>query len=127
MKQAAPGARGHIGAGHGPQCPQIDPAQHNHFWQTTGNCGAAKQWGLRYRTPQGDLCQDPTKYFRGARRGRRGNPTASTNYVSPTAGKPAPRLKRRSAKLIGAKALSRAMPASRRITDPNFPQKGSII
>ena len=46
MEQTAPAA--HRG---GPRtaCPHLIPAQHIYFWQTTGNRGTAKLWGLKYR------------------------------------------------------------------------------
>ena len=46
MKDGAPAA--HRG---GPRtaCPHLIPAQQYSFWQTTGNRGTAKLWGLKYR------------------------------------------------------------------------------
>ena len=46
LKQTAPAA--HRG-GLWTACPHLIPAQHTYFWQTTGNCGTAKLWGLKYR------------------------------------------------------------------------------
>ena len=96
------------------------------FWQTIGNCGTAKQWGLRYRTPQGDLCQNPTNLFRGARRSGRINRLLRRTMSARPLEKVAPRPKGRFAKLSGTKARHRAMSASRRITDPNFPFRKEV-
>lgn len=84
MEQGAPaahrgGPRTAMSANRSQHSTQI-PANHGKPWD-------GKVMGTKVSYPrEGDLCRNPAKAFRGARRNRLTEP-ASTIYVSPAAGK----------------------------------------